>query len=71
MSPFFSVINTKTVTKLVLLGEILAISILHTIKSTQESKPTTREVTIVSNLQKKLGTENAVSVNKQNFRFRN
>ena len=32
-------INTKTVTKLVLLVEILAISILHTVKASNEKQP--------------------------------
>jgi hypothetical protein len=38
-SSLISRINTKTVTKLVLVVEILAISILHTVKSSNENKP--------------------------------
>ena len=37
-STIISRINTKTVTKLVLLAEILAISILHTVKASNEKQ---------------------------------
>ena len=67
-SSLFSRINTTTVTKLVLIAEILAISILHTVKSNHEQKQADVSSQQVGNYpSKNLGsTGNITLANNQN-----
>ena len=67
-SSLFSRINTTTVTKLILVAEILAISILHTVKSNHEQKQADVSNQQVGNYpSKNLGsTGNITLANNQN-----
>ena len=67
-SSLFSRINTTTVTKLILVAEILAISILHTVKSNHEQKQADVSIQQVGNYpSKNLGsTGNITLANNQN-----
>ena len=60
-SPFINAMSSKSVTKLVLLAEIVAICILHSVKISHTPKPQQADHQVSYDLQKKFVSTSSIS----------
>jgi hypothetical protein len=60
-SPFLNAMSSKSLTKLVLLAEIVAIFILHSVKISHAPKPQQADQQVNYDVQKKLAATSSIS----------